>query len=110
MNSEYKMKRLRNLVLGYIVRGPIGGMTWHHLQYVLGLPQMGHDVYFLKDSQDTENACYNHERNITGTDPTYGLNYASKVFKKVNLEERWTYDYHTKSWKGSLAQMVNSII
>lgn len=41
---------LRIVVLGYIVRGPIGGLAWHHLQYVLGLSQLGHDVYFFEDS------------------------------------------------------------
>ena len=102
---------MRILVLGYIVRGPMGGMSWHHLQYFLGLHQMGHDVYFLEDSSDTEYACYDPERNITDADPTYGLNYASKTFKKINLDNRWAYyDYHTTSWKGPLANNVHSII
>ena len=35
---------LRILVLGYIVSGPLGGLAWHHLQYVLGLARLGHDV------------------------------------------------------------------
>ena len=39
MNSTYSgnLDRLRIIVLGYIVRGPMGGMAWHHLQYVMGL-------------------------------------------------------------------------
>ena len=28
--------RSRILVLGYLVRGPLGGLAWHHLQYVVG--------------------------------------------------------------------------
>lgn len=35
-----------------MVRGPLGGLIWHHLQYVLGLAKLGHDVYFLEDSDD----------------------------------------------------------
>src|SRR5438034_152419 len=27
--------------LGYIVRGPLGGLAWHHLQYVMGLRLAG---------------------------------------------------------------------
>src|SRR5688572_23932997 len=41
--------RLRILVLGYLVRGPLGGLAWHYVQYVLGLARLGHDVYFLED-------------------------------------------------------------
>ena len=44
--------RLRVVVLGYIVRGPLGGLAWHHLQYVLGLARLGHEVLFLEDSDD----------------------------------------------------------
>jgi hypothetical protein len=40
------------IVLGYIVRGPLGGLAWHHLQYVIGLSKLGHDVYFFEDSDD----------------------------------------------------------
>ena len=84
--SDHKADRLRILVLGYIVRGPMGGMTWHHLQYFLGLHQMGHDVYFLEDSGDTEYSCYDPVRNITDQNPAYGLEYASQVFKKTALK------------------------
>ncbi len=40
------------LVLGYIVRGPLGGLVWHHLQYVLALKKLGYNVLFLEDSDD----------------------------------------------------------
>jgi hypothetical protein len=41
---------MRIVVSGYIVRGPYGGLVWHHLQYVLGLKKLGHEVLFLEDS------------------------------------------------------------
>ena len=44
------MTRLRIVVLGYIIRGPFGGMAWHHLQYVLGLTRLGHDIYFFEEA------------------------------------------------------------
>ena len=48
MNLGSKVKgftdRLRIIVLGYIVRGPMGGMAWHHLQYVMGLARLGHEL------------------------------------------------------------------
>ena len=111
MANNQKNKKLRILVLGYIVRGPMGGMTWHHLQYLLGLYQMGHDVFFLEDSGDTEYSCYDPSRNITDQNPSYGLKYASKVFKKTGLENRWGYyDRHQHQWHGPLAKTALKII
>src|SRR5688572_24755994 len=49
--------RLRIIVLGYLIRGPVGGLAWHHLQYVMGLVDLGHDAYFLEDSDDYP-SCY----------------------------------------------------
>ncbi len=65
--------RFRIVVLGYIVRGPLGGPAWHHLQYVMGLATLGHDVYFMEDSDDVPWSCYDPVRNVTDTDPSYAL-------------------------------------
>ena len=103
----HRSGRLRILVLGYIIRGPMGGVTWPYLQYVLGLHQMGHDVYYLEDSGDTRYACYDPERNAVDTDPSYGLQYAQRVFGQVGLAEKWAYyDYHQQQWQGPLASKV----
>jgi hypothetical protein len=89
----------------------MGGMTWHHLQYVLGLHQMGHDVFFLEDSGDTEYCCYDPARNVTDKDPSYGLQYAKQVFDKAGLENKWGYyDHHQNKWHGPLSETVFEII
>ena len=54
MPQRETSSRLRIIVLGYIVRGPVGGLAWHHLQYVMGLAHCGHDVYFAEDSGDNQ--------------------------------------------------------
>jgi hypothetical protein len=95
--------RLRIIVLGYIVRGPIGGMAWHHLQYVLGFTRLGHDVFFLEDSDDYD-SCYNPLTNAMQTDPSYGLGFAQRCFARLDLAERWAYyDAHTRNWLGPAA-------
>ena len=92
--------KLRIIVLGYIVRGPIGGLSWHHLQYVLGLSELGHDVYFVEDSDDYP-ACYDPTRFITSTDPGFGLTFAADAFSRLGLGDRWAYfDAHTARWLG----------
>ena len=94
---------MRIVVLGYIVRGPIGGLAWHHLQYVLGLHRLGHDVLFIEDSDDYP-ACYDPSRHIVDTDPTYGLRFAGDAFALVGLDDKWAYhDAHTARWLGPAA-------
>ncbi len=94
------MTRLRIAVLGYIVRGPIGGLAWHHLQYVLGLARLGHDVRFVEDSDDYP-ACYDPSRHLTDTDPTYGLSFAADAFERFGMGDTWSYhDAHTGRWLG----------
>jgi hypothetical protein len=91
---------LRIIVAGYIVRGPLGGLAWHHLQYVLGLVRLGHDVLFIEDSDDYP-CCYDPERNMTDADPTYGLAFAARAFDRLGLESRWAYhDAHRSQWCG----------
>jgi hypothetical protein len=95
--------RLRIVVLGYVVRGPLGGLAWHHLQYVLGLRALGHDVYFVEDSDDYP-SCYDPSRGAVDADPSYGLSFAARAFERLGLAERWCYhDAHTARWLGPLA-------
>src|SRR5437867_2674268 len=97
---------MRIIVLGYIVRGPLGGMTWHHLQYVMGLVRLGHDAYFVEDSSDFP-ACYDPARNVTDADPAYGLKFAARAFTEVGLGNRWAYyDAHTARWLGPCADRI----
>jgi hypothetical protein len=94
--------RLRVVVCGYLVRGPLGGIAWHHLQYVLGLHRMGHDVTFAEDSDDYE-SCYDPSTDTLGTDPSFGLEFAADAFDRLGLGDRWAYyDQHGRRWRGPL--------
>jgi len=104
-------ERLRILVLGYIVRFPLGGMTWHYLQYVLGLMELGHEVYFLEDSDDFETCCYNPVTFINSPDPIYGLSYAKSLFDRVGVNSHWAYfDAHTDTWLGPAANSIKDVV
>jgi len=112
MNSVPKSTsdRLRIIVLGYIVRGPLGGLAWHHLQYVMGFARLGHDVYFVEDSDDYP-SCYDPTRHATDTSPDYGLRFATHTFERVGLGDRWVYyDAHTLRWLGPCAENILSIL
>jgi hypothetical protein len=102
--------RLRIVVLGYIVRGPMGGMAWHHLQYVMGLRDLGHDVHFLEDSDDTPWCCFDPVSNVTSADPSYGIEFARRLFDRAGLGERWAYYCaHRTRWLGPCAERITNI-
>lgn len=88
------------MVCGYVVRGPLGGLAWHHLQYVVGLHRMGHEVLFMEDSDDYE-SCYDPARGEMGTDPAYGLRFTGAAFDRLGVGSRWAYhDAHRRMWLG----------
>jgi hypothetical protein len=101
---------LRIVVLGYVVRGPLAGLAWHYLQFVLGLSQLGHDVYFFEDSDDYP-ACYHPDANTLIADPGYGLKFLSDCFAALDLPQRWAYyDAHRDAWHGLTAHQVHDIL
>jgi hypothetical protein len=100
---------LRIVVLGYVVRCPLGGMAWHYLQYVMGLTELGHDVYFVEDSDDYP-SCYDPARHVTDEDPTYGLAFAARSFERIGLADRWAYyDGHRTRWLGPGGSRMHEI-
>lgn len=110
LGSSTRRDTLRIVVLGYIVRCPIGGMAWHHLQYVLGLAQLGHDVYFIEDSGDEQWACYDPARSVTDPDPGYGLKFIEQIFQQVGLDHRWAYhDALGTRWYGPAANRIDEL-
>lgn len=95
--------RLRIIVLGYVIRGPLGGMVWSNLQFLMGLAELRHDVYFIEDSDDYP-SCYDPSRHVTDTDPSYGLRFAASVFERIGFGQRWAYfDAHSGRWHGPCA-------
>ena len=100
---------LRIIVLGYVVRGPLGGMVTSNLQYLMGLARLGHDVYFVEDSGDYP-SCYNPVTYVTDTEPTYGLQFATHSFERIGLGDHWAYyDAHTSRWLGPFADRILNI-
>lgn len=100
---------LRVIVLGYIVRGPIGGLAWHHLQYLIGLRKLGYDVTFVEDSDDYP-SCYDPSTNSIGTDASYGLKFVSRVLEKFGLERHWAYyDAHEVRWRGPESTRIQQV-
>lgn len=96
--------RLRVVLLGYIVRGPMGGMSWQNLNFIAALAALGHEAAFIEIGDKYE-SCYDPRRYRMSNDPSYGIAYASDVFKKLGLTDRWAYyDASANTWRGPIAE------
>jgi hypothetical protein len=78
------------IVGGYIVGYPLGGMTWHHLNYLLGLHELGHEVWFLEDSGEYS-LPYNPQTQSSTPDSSYGRAYLEQTFSHYGLPLRYCY-------------------
>lgn len=78
------------IVGGYIIGYPLGGMTWHHLNYVLGLHELGHEVWFLEDSGPFS-LPYNPVKQLCEPDSSFGRRYLEETFAAVGLPLRYCY-------------------
>jgi hypothetical protein len=89
---------LRVVVTGLLAQYPLGGMTWHYLQYVLGLARLGHDVHYVEDSGRDP---YNPAEGRPSHDCAYNLDYLAGVMARFGLADRWAYRAHEQSrWSG----------
>jgi len=92
------LNKSRIIVTGLIAQYPLGGVTWDYLQYVLGLRDLGHDVYYF---EDTGQWPYNPEARGTGQDCDFNVEFLANVMKRFGMEDRWAYMFPWKSqWFG----------
>jgi hypothetical protein len=81
---------IKILCSGHLLRYPLGGHTWHHLQYLIGFKRLGHEVIYFEHF-GWEDSCYDPSDNtMTGT-PSYGTAYILRVLREYGLAERWCY-------------------
>ena len=81
---------LKILCSGHLVRYPLGGHSWHHLQYLVGFQRLGHDVTFF-EHYGWPDSCFDPTRNIMTADPNYGIAYLLGLLKPHGLDHSWCY-------------------
>jgi hypothetical protein len=90
--------KLRIIVTGLIAQYPLGGVTWDYFQYVLGLAQLGHEVYYL---EDTGQWPYNPVEGGLGKDCAFNVEYLASLMSRFGLGEQWAYRFPWQSqWFG----------
>jgi hypothetical protein len=98
------------VVGGYIVGFPLGGMTWHHLNYLLGLRAMGHEVWFLEDS-GSHTMPYNPQTHRCEPDSAYGRAYLEHTFGQYALPLSYCYySQFEDQYYGMTRQELNALL
>jgi hypothetical protein len=100
--------KLRIIVSGLIAQYPIGGVTWDYLQYVVGLAQLGHDVYYV---EDTGLWPYNPIEGGVSRNCTYNVNILNDAMSRFGLADKWAYYFPGESrWYGLTKEQLNKIV
>ncbi len=81
---------MKIIIAGYMVAYPLAGMSWGHLNFLLGLKKLGHDVWFLEDSGEYLMP-FDPVRRVTDVDSSYGRRYVEEILARFGLPERWCY-------------------
>ena len=81
---------MKILCSGYLVRYPLGGMSWHHLQYLLGFKRLGCEISYF-EHYGWPRSCYNPHNDEMGKDPAYGIKYIDSIFQSFGLDGNWCY-------------------
>lgn len=77
---------LRIVCSGYLIRYPLGGFSYHHLQYLIGLVRLGHHVTYFEDF-GWPCSCYDPRQDLMMGDPDYGIAYFQKLREEFALHD-----------------------
>jgi hypothetical protein len=82
------MKSKRIVVMGFMGSMPIAGVIWQHIHYIVGLQQLGHDVYYIEDSARLP---YNPETCQVNNDFSYTARILGRLGREFNFKNRWGF-------------------
>ena len=90
--------KLRIIVTGMVGQYPLGGVAWDYFHYLIGLHELGHDVYYHEDTW-----CWplNPAVGYPVDDPSFSVEFLRDFFDRYapQLKDRWHYLFlHEKSF------------
>lgn len=78
------------VLVGYLVRFPLGGYVWQVAHYLLGLRALGYDVWFYEDTAYYAPA-YNPLTDEFGPTYDYGIAATARFLTRLGLGDRWGF-------------------
>jgi hypothetical protein len=82
------LKRKRIVVMGFMGSMPIAGVIWQHVHYVVGLQQLGHDVFYIEDSARLP---YNPETFEVNDEFDYAAKVLDRLAGEFDFKNRWAF-------------------
>ena len=82
--------RLRIVVLGMMGRSPFGGQTWLYLNWLRGLAELGHDVWYVEDDESWP---YDPVAQSSTDDCVYAVEHVRRCAAAIGLGERWAFRF-----------------
>ena len=79
---------MRIILTGLIGSIPLAGLTFHYLQYLLGLQDLGHDVLYL---EDTGAWCYDPATDGMIETSSCCVQHLAEVMKRYGCPEAWAF-------------------
>jgi hypothetical protein len=98
---------LRIVVTGLIGSIPLPGLTYHYLQYALGLHLLGHDVHYL---EDTGTWNYSPQTDTMVAEAAPGVRHLAAVMRDAGLERRWTFRNHDGEAFGVAGRALDEVL
>ncbi len=92
----------------YMIRYPLGGSLSWQLQYLVGLKELGHDVYFV-EKYAYSNSCYDPIKQINSDDCSYGVKVVSDLFSRFGLKNKWCFVEKGEVYHGLSKKKINEI-
>jgi hypothetical protein len=93
------VRRLRLVVAGIAASDPYAGMAWMHMQIVVGLQRLGHEVYYFEVGSHWP---YDPVRSDHVADSEYALPYLERLAESFGIDGHWAYrrSYSDRAWFG----------
>ena len=103
------MKPLNIAVAGTLASDPYAGMAWMHMQIILGLKRLGHNVYYF---EVTSTWPYNPVLQTRVDNVDYSVSYLNEIFSSYGIENRWAYraTFSDNAWYGMSKEKAESFL
>ena len=88
---------------------PYAGMAWMHMQIVVGLLRLGHDVYYMEVTLVWP---YDPIRRMKVNNSDYAVPYLIRVVNYFGLSDRWAYrrSYSDNEWLGMSKERAEDLL
>jgi hypothetical protein len=77
------------IVVGFIGKLPMAGMTLYNLHYIAGLQDLGYDVHYV-ERQNGPQDYYNPEQNVMTAEIDYGIAYTKSILETFGIGAKRT--------------------